>query len=427
MKETEMNIPRGVSRRKFLIGGGGLLAAGALGGGTWAWSRDDGTSSTGAASPATSSSTSSSTSPATSGGDHVLVVVQLSGGNDALNTLVPLDGRYHDARPSLGVADEGLVALPGLTNYGLHPSFASWKDLLAAGQVAALAGIGFEHPDRSHFVALADWWAGAGDRQGSAGWLGRYLDATSSGHDAPLRAVALGGGSPALTAERSVATVVNEVSGFVLRAPRAADRSSLVQAWKGLAPAHAAAGDAVDTFQHLDVGGRGASDDVAVAKGGGGREGELAGLLAVAAALVRDEPAVRVVQVMGGGFDTHAAQADTQARLLADLADGVAGFFTTLAQAGHAGRVMLVTVSEFGRRVAENGSGGTDHGKAGVQFVVGPAVKGGVYGQYDLGSLDDGDLPPRVDPGSLYTLALDWLGAPAEEILGRRFDTLGVV
>ena len=164
-----------------------------------------------------------------------------------------------------------------------------------------------------------------------------------------------------------------------------------------------------------------------MAKGGGGREGELVDLLAVAAELVRDEPAVRVIQVMGGGFDTHAAQADTQARLLADLADGVAGFFTTLAGSGDAERVMLVTVSEFGRRVAENGSGGTDHGKAGVQFVVGPAVKGGVYGQYDLGALDDGDLPPRVDPGSLYTLALDWLGAPVEEILGRRFDTLGVI
>ena len=102
----------------------------------------------------------------------MLVVVQLSGGNDALNTLVPLDGRYHDARPSLAVADGGLVAMTGTTVYGLHPSFASWKPLLAAGQVAALAGIGFEHPDRSHFVALADWWAGAGDRPGQPpdGW-----------------------------------------------------------------------------------------------------------------------------------------------------------------------------------------------------------------------------------------------------------------
>jgi uncharacterized protein (DUF1501 family) len=415
-----MHSERGLSRRKFLIGGGGLLAAGALGGGVWAWNRDTGSPST--AEPQTSSSVSGSSVSGRAGGDHVLVVVQLSGGNDALNTLVPLDGRYHDARPSLAVADAGLVAMTSTTGYGLHPAFASWKPLLAAGQVAALAGIGFEHPDRSHFVALADWWAGADDRPGGAGWLGRYLDATADGQDAPLRAVALGGGSPALIAERSVATVVNEVSGFMLRAPRGADRSTLVRAWESLAPSHASAGEAVDTFQHLDVGGRGAADNVV--KGGGGREGELVDLLAVAAALVRDESAVRVVQVMGGGFDTHANQADAQALLLADLADGVAGFFTTLAQAGQAERVMLVTVSEFGRRVAENGSGGTDHGKAGVQFVVGPAVNGGVYGQYDLGALDDGDLPARVDPGSLYTLGLDWLGAPVEEILGRRFDTL---
>jgi uncharacterized protein (DUF1501 family) len=357
----------------------------------------------------------------------VLVVVQLSGGNDALNTLVPLDGRYHDARPSLAVADGGLVAMTGTTAYGLHPAFASWKSLLAAGQIAALAGIGFEHPDRSHFVALAEWWAGANDLPGDAGWLGRYLDATKAGHDSPLRAVALGGGTPALTAEHSVATVVNDVSGFALNAPRSADRATLVRAWEGLLPSYGDAGDAVDTFHRLAVASTSPSGGGPVGKGGGGREGDLVELLAVAAALVHDEPAVRVIQVMAGGFDTHAAQAATQIRLLTDLADGVAGFFSTLAGSGNAERVLLVTVSEFGRRVAENGSGGTDHGKAGVQFVVGPAVKGGVYGRYDLGALDDGDLPARVDPGSLYTLALDWLGAPVEEILGRRFDTLGVV
>ena len=417
-----MDTGQRLSRRRVLIGGGGLLAAGALGGGVWALSRDDRSPQT-EADPG--SSTTSTTSPGALG-EHVLVVVQLSGGNDALNTLVPLDGRYHDARPSLAVADGSLVAMTGTTTYGLHPSFASWKPLLAAGQIAALAGIGFEHPDRSHFVALADWWAGADDRPGGAGWLGRYLDTTVAGHDSPLRAVSLGGGTPALSAEHSVATVVNDVSGFALRAPRAADRSSLVRAWAGLSPAYADAADAVDTFQHL-AGGAPASDGGPVAKGGGGREGELVDLLAAAAALVHDESAVGVIQVVGGGFDTHAAQADTQTRLLKDLADGVAGFFSTLAGTGDAERVLLVTVSEFGRRVAENGSGGTDHGKAGVQFVVGPAVKGGVYGQYDLGALDDGDLSARVDPGSLYTLALDWLGAPVEEILGRRFDPLGVI
>jgi uncharacterized protein (DUF1501 family) len=423
MKEPEVEPERGVSRRRFLIGGGGLLAAGALGGGVWAWTRNSGSP---AVEVGPTSSTSSTQTTGAANGERVLVVVQLSGGNDALNTLVPLDGRYHDARPSLAVADGGLVAMTGTTAYGLHPSFASWKPLLAAGRIAALAGIGFEHPDRSHFVALAEWWAG-GEQPGSAGWLGRYLDATAGAHDSPLRAVALGGGTPALTAEHSVATVVNDVAGFALRAPRAVDRASLVRAWEGLGPSYAAAGDAVDTFQQLATTGRGATDSGPVAKGGGGREGELVDLLAAAAALIHEEPAVRVIQVMGGGFDTHAAQADTQARLLTDLADGVAGFFTALAGSGDDARVMLVTVSEFGRRVAENGSGGTDHGKAGVQFVVGPAVKGGVYGQYDLGALDDGDLPPRVDPGSLYTLALDWLGAPVEEILDRRYDTLGVM
>ena len=140
MTESE----HGPSRRRFLIGSSGLLAASALGGGIWGWSRRD--------DPPAKSGTPA---PTATGGGRVLVVVQLSGGNDALNTVVPLDGRYHDARPSLAVVDGGLVAMPGTTAYGLHPSFASWRTLLADGQVAALAGIGFEHPDRSHFVALA--------------------------------------------------------------------------------------------------------------------------------------------------------------------------------------------------------------------------------------------------------------------------------
>jgi uncharacterized protein (DUF1501 family) len=133
------------------------------------------------------------------------------------------------------------------------------------------------------------------------------------------------------------------------------------------------------------------------------------------------------VHVTVGGFDTHAGQLATQEALLGDLALGISGFFDQVTAAGQVDRVLLMTVSEFGRRVHENGSGGTDHGKAGVQFVVGPSVTGGVYGTADLARLDDGDLAPDIDVRSLYTMALDWLGGPVEEVIGKRYDTLGVV
>ena len=122
-----------------------------------------------------------------------------------------------------------------------------------------------------------------------------------------------------------------------------------------------------------------------------------------------------------GGFDTHANQAPTQQQLLADLASGLSAFLATVDQAGMTDRVLVATTSEFGRRVQENGSGGTDHGAGGLSLVLGP-VRPGVHGSLDLGDLLDGDVRPAVDPRVLYTAALDWLGADVEAVLGRRYD-----
>ena len=432
-----------LTRRSFLTGAGALVGMGGAASIVWLAPRDLDraaiTTTTGAprSSSTTTDPTTTTTLPTSSSTavapvlpgahDRVLVVVQLGGGNDGLNTLVPTDGRYHDLRPTLAVADDGLVALPGTEAYGLNPAMAPLLPLLAAGQVAALAGIGYPHPTRSHFAALDDWWSGTPGAASTTGWLGRWLD--HGGATDPLTAVALGSGAPALVGSHVRPTVVLSPAAFRARGPKGS-KLPLTAVGPAIADTGAAAryraavadaGSAVDTFATLSS----AGDDAEL--GGEGSDGEITSGLATAAHLIAREPTTRIVQVAVGGFDTHAGQRVEQDRLLGDLAAGIASFFAALAEGGHDQRVLLVTVSEFGRRAAENGSGGTDHGKAGVQFAVGPGVRGGLYGGLDLAHLDDGDVAAQIDVRSLYTDALTWLGGPVDGVLDRAYDDLSLL
>jgi uncharacterized protein (DUF1501 family) len=368
------------------------------------------------------------------------VVVQLSGGNDALNTLVPVTGTYHDLRRSIGLADDTLLALPGDTGFGLHPGLAPLVPLLDAGQLGIVAGIGFGQPDRSHFAALDMWWSAAPDDTFRTGWLGRWLDTTATtGTGAELdvlRAIGLGGAVPALRADATRAIGVNEIDRFVLPAGDAA----LIEAWASLTGSHESARAATEVFAGLagatgSAGAAGSSPGSGDAAGGAspGSGETIVDRLAAAADLIVTEPGVRVVHVTMNGFDTHSAQLDTHASLLTELAAGIAEFRRRLTDAGQWHRALLITTSEFGRRAAENGSSGTDHGKAGVQFVVGDAVAtagaGVVFGALDPGDLVDGDLRPVVDPRSLYATALDWVGADtngtiADGVLGATYERL---
>ena len=400
--------------------------------------------STIAGAPTSSSSSSPAATSASAG--HVLVVVQLGGGNDGLNTLVPLTGRYHDLRPTLGLNDADLLAFPGTTAYGLHPALKPLLPLLSADHVAAIEAIGYQHPNRSHFASLDDWWSGTPGQASATGWLGRWLDATVGDDDDPLRAVALGAGVPALTGVSSRPTVVLSPQAFALRSPRRVDANALVTAWSGASSgasggsssavdayrsAVRSAAQAVEVFAKLESDQKAAAAQAADAAAAGASDdpagGEITSALGTAAQLVMKHQATRVIHIAAGGFDTHANQAKAQETLLGDLATGLAHFFGTLAKTGDDQRVLVMTVSEFGRRAAQNGSGGTDHGKANVQFLLGPSVKGGVVGDADLARLDDGDLAPQIDVRSLYTSGLAWLGGPVDEVLGGHFDPLGVV
>ena len=371
-----------------------------------------GSSST-AASTSTTVAPTATTPKAT---DRVLVVVQLSGGNDGINTLIPVTGRYHDLRPTLGIPDDKLLKLPGVSDYGLHPSFAPLQGLVDAGHLAALASVGYPTPSRSHFLSLDNWWSATPGKVSQTGWLGRYLDATGGTANDPLRAVALGSGVPALRGVDSRATVVISPDTFKVNAKPG---SGLVDGWKLIAgPNAVAAVDAVDVFQKLKV-------ETAVNQDAAAEEGDIAKSLALAAEMIIAKTPARVIHINAGGFDTHANQLESQAKLLGDLATGLQHFNDRLTAAGMADHALVMTTSEFGRRAAENGSG-TDHGKASVEFLVGPMVRGGVIGRTDLVNLDDGDLKADIDFRSIYAAALNWLGGPSQEILMGTFEPMGL-
>ncbi len=357
--------------------------------------------------------------------DRVLVVVELTGGNDAINTLAPTVGAYHDLRPTLALADDTLISA-GLDGHALHAALAPVVPLLDAGVLGIVAGIGWNDPDRSHFASL-DRWNRADRIDEPYGWVGRWLD-TLEVEPAALGAVGLGSTNELMKGARRGATLIAaaETFGFPaglsnadirrLTTPAAADPM--------LAAAQRAFGDAVGAVAEFDP----VADAVRAAAGDTGdgltpTGGPFSTGLAVAAELILSDVDTRVVSVAGSGFDTHAQQLATHGDLLADLAAGLASFWATLETAGQADRVLLVTTSEFGRRATENGSGGCDHGAGGVSFALGRGIVPGLHGAIDLTDLLDGDLRPVIDPRAVFTGCLDWLGGDVERILGARHDT----
>jgi uncharacterized protein (DUF1501 family) len=436
---SESRVP--LSRRKFLGAAGGVAGVAAIGGGLWATlirESVEGNAGRIAASSTTTGAPVPTSTLALADGvpydDRILVILELAGGNDALNTVVPADGRYRDQRPQLAIAEGELVPLAG-SDYSLHPSLGSLVPFWDAGSMAAVAGGGMALQSRSHFKAMDTWWSGTPGASSQTGWLGRWLDATLEGENDPLRAIALGGGSRALVGMNTLATVVRSPAGFTLRTMERADDDALVDAFLATAeplssvPELAAAQFAIPSTLSavellasvsLDV-----DDGLDLAPNNGNTA---SGLLQTAAGIIDLGIGTRVITVGISGFDTHANQPVNHANLLSDVGDGIAAFLARLEADGNADKVMLVTTSEFGRRVAENGSLGTDHGQGGCQFLFGPEVAGGrIVGGYDFDALQQGDLPTVVDARSVYSAALDWLGGPTDELLDGPHDRLGLL
>ena len=363
--------------------------------------------------------------------DHVLVVVELAGGNDGLNTVVPFeDALYYKNRRRLGLPKGEVLKLSDLV--GLHPKMGPMAELFKEGELAIVQGVGYPKPDRSHFRSMEIWHtASVETTPPTSGWLGRCLDATEPpGNENPARGMSLTGSLPqAFQAERVVVPVVEQLDAF----NEEAENDAGAKLRRRLSTGPDAAGplgflrrqsEAVyRTADRLRQATEGYKSDVEYPEGG------LAEQLKRASQIIAGRMGVRVLFASQDGYDTHANQADTHANLLEQLSAALAAFRNDLAAQKLADQVVVMVFSEFGRRVDENASVGTDHGAASNLFLVGSKVKGGLVGKYpSLAELGEGDLVYNTDFRSVYATLLDrWLGCPAEKALGRAFPALDLI
>ncbi|MFN0072681.1 MAG: DUF1501 domain-containing protein [Chloroflexota bacterium] len=371
-----------------------------------------------------------------SNGPRLLIVVQLSGGDDGLNAVVPYgDGLYYQLRPQLAI--QGDQVLPLNDRVGLHPSLKSFKALWDQDKLAVIQGVGYPDPSRSHFRSMDIWHTGRLENNVDNGWLGNFMAQAQRADQGPFQCVALGNSVPrALQHEHISPAALQDTATFTFQTDRRLPgmRDSLIQAFSDL---QASANRAFPTAQLV------ANNWLATAQGvdqlravgesyrpfGQYGNSPFGRALQQTAVLAAAELGTRVLYVSIGGFDTHANQRNTHAGLLTQLSDGLAALQKDLEHSGQADRTLILAFSEFGRRVRENGSGGTDHGAAGPMFIIGNRARGGLYGEYpDLTNLDEGDLKHSTDFRQVYaTVIEDWLGASAHSVLGGSFDRLGFV
>lgn len=361
-------------------------------------------------------------------GEKILVVVQLTGGNDGLNTVIPFrDDDYRKARPTLAVAADRVLKLDD--DLGLHPEMAGFKRLYDAGGLAVIENVGYPNPDRSHFRSM-DIWHTASLRPEEArdGWLGRVVD----------RQAREGGPPPALQLDDEVLPLALRTLKNPVPSIRGIDafrlESGAVQVEAALTADRARASDDLLFIQRTAIASCANArrlEQIAAQEGSEGKypSTRLAGRLRQIAQLIGADFGPRVYYTSIGGFDTHAKQALAHGPLLRELADAVAAFCEDLKARRMDERVLLMTFSEFGRRVKENGSQGTDHGVAAPMFLAGPACRAGLTGgRPDLGNLEDGDVRHRIDFRRVYAAVLkDWLGVEPAAVLAETHEPLDLL
>lgn len=376
--------------------------------------------------------------------NRVLVIVQLAGGNDGLNTVVPYaDPAYASARPTIGVHPESILHLDGQT--GLNGALSGLKSLYDAGQLAIVRGVGYDNPTYSHFENLYVWEYADPARRRTEGWLGALL-AHQTRSAQPLTACALGEAStPAeLRAQGATVTSMQTLSSYVVRGSATQQRlaptlyrstpgaygvlfdNALTTAEQGIAQLRSSASYSPRaTYAPAVAAAAGGSPTAA-----GRSRDQLGAALQLTARLIVTQPAVKLCHVVISGFDTHQNEVAVQTALLTELDAAIAGFMKDIAAHGQAGRVVLMTWSEFGRRVKENASSGTDHGAAAPLFIVGAPVRGGLYGEQPslTSTIDGGNLKHTVDFRSVYqSLIGDWLQGDPASVLGGSFPRLGLI
>jgi uncharacterized protein (DUF1501 family) len=373
--------------------------------------------------------------PAADASHKILVVVLLAGGNDGISTLIPYaDPLYYQSRPTLAIPPEQVLHLDD--RVGLSPALSLLKARYDAGQVAVVQGVGYPNPNRSHFRAMDIWQTAVPDRIEPTGWLGRYLQACACGSDRQLEGISMGATvQKSFWTELTLVPAISNLAAFRYGNPRANPDASQyeVEALRR-ALSHArgrseeeflrqATRTALDDADTMEQVAQGYQTTVAYP------QSPLSQGLRTIAQVIAGDVGTRVFFATLGGFDTHANQPFQQQRLLGELDGSIDAFMQDLERLGRANDVMLMTFSEFGRRVQQNASNGTDHGTAEPLFMVGGGVQGGLHGTYpSLSDLDRGDLKFTTDFRSVYGSVLQgWMGAPADQILGTGYPLLSLV
>lgn len=367
---------------------------------------------------------------------RVLVLVQLAGGNDGLNTVVPYaSDDYHRARPGIGIGKGAVLQLDD--EFGLHPSLTGLKELHDAGKLSIVQGVGYPQPDRSHFRSMDIWHSAQPENPTPQdGWLGRTLEWQLQHHPERAEGLALGMERlPLLLVSRQVnVPVLKRLEDYHLNDPQLP--SGLQGKLKAardqiLAAGGAPAGGELDFLRKSLRTAVTSSERLKSLSAGYSPAKEyptthLASQLKLVAQMIGAGLPSRIYLVGLDGFDTHSQQQPGHAALLGELGNAIAAFHADLTGHGLADRVLLSTFSEFGRRVKENGSLGTDHGAASSLFVVSPTGTPGFCGKFpSLTDLDDGDQKYTTDFRRVYATLLDkWLGVRSAGILGGEYEPL---
>ena len=396
----------------------------------------------------------SATQAATGKDGTILVVLQMAGGNDGINSVVPYSNDfYRKARPRIGLKGEQVLKIND--DIGLHGAMKGFKELYDAGQLSVIQGVGYPNPNRSHFRSTEIWQTASDSKQVEKyGWIGRYFDNSCAGAD-PAVGVAISSQLPqAFFASKPKGICFNDPQNYRFMASGAGTEESYkklneLEASNPLPDDNSGGsiamlpagmpmpdGKAVDFISRTALDAQHSSEEIrgivarvqnhAVYPGS-----QLGNAFKLVAKLVGGGLPTRIYYVSQGGYDTHTNQLGSQQRLLADLAESVRAFVDDMKAQGNLERVLVMTFSEFGRRVTENANGGTDHGAAAPMFIVGQKVKSGLLGKYPSlapSDLFQGDIKYNVDFRSVYAAVLEnWLKAGSEPILGRSFTPLPLV
>ena len=361
-------------------------------------------------------------------GNKVLVVLQFSGGNDGLNTIIPIrNDIYYKSRPKLGIQRDKALQLTD--DAGINPALPFFKNLFDEGNLGILNGVGYPNPDRSHFRSMDIWQSASNSNEYlNTGWLGRYLDAQCAGCDKPTQALEIDD-------VLSLALKGEKLKGLALRDPKKLFSSSNERYYKEINTAHENEEPVVDylyktlsetlsSADYIYEQSRSHPSSQSYPATGLGKNFQ------TISSLILSDINTNVYYVSLGSFDTHVNQENQQKRLFTELNDAINSFVTDMKTNHRFEDVTIMTFSEFGRRVAQNASGGTDHGTANCMFLIGGGLKqkGLVNAMPDLNDLKEGDLKHSIDFKSVYaTLLHKWLGADDQEILGKKYELLDFV